>query len=516
MKKIAKRSTAEVLMLLLLLFAFSGPLHSQSIDNIRVSISASGKPLVEVLDDLSGQCGYYFTFDSRLIDSRMPVTMDLRDISIRRAIDTLFRNSDLSYKIIQKNIVVYPEYRKKEIPESDTLVGRIQRLEVHGIITDLESGKPLSYATIAVMDSYYGTISNDEGHFVLRIPDTLSQPILASSYIGYKNQYTPVSFNSGQPVAIKMSRSIVSLQEVIIRYQDPEALLSEAIRKIDENYMDQPAGIQAYYREKVRKEDKCLIFSEAVVEISKASYSSNFTPERSRILKGRKITNVDVSDTVIMKIRAGLNSILQLDIVKHPPIFLSPDFSEVYSLSFSDVVSYNDRLVYVISFEQKEGIQELLFRGDIYLDRESLAILAADFEYDPSRLGREANLFVARKSRDIRIRPLSAQYHVEYSTAGGAYHLSQAKAEVRFRIRRSRQWIASRYDISIEMAVTNIAPGKPPQIKATEQLKSSSVFSDQVFLYDPAFWGDYTTIAPEADLTEALKRIQRSLNEITE
>jgi len=274
--------------------------------------------------------------------------------------------------------------------------------------------------------------------------------------------------------------------------------------------------MSAYYREKVMKDEKCMVFSEAVVEIAKASYLNSMAVERSRILKGRKITNIDIQDTILLKIQSGLSSMLQLDIVKNLPLFLSGDAGELFDLQFSDVVSFKDKLVYVISFKQKESVREMLFRGDLYIDRESLAILAADFSYDPLKLRGQGSLFVSKKSPSLRIRPLEAAYHVEYGKTDSTYHLTQVQGQVRFRIRKRREWIAAKYQINLEMAVTNVEPANPPRIRMNEKLNPSSVLSEQVFEYDPDFWGEYTTIAPEASLTEALQRIEKSMKEISE
>ena len=274
--------------------------------------------------------------------------------------------------------------------------------------------------------------------------------------------------------------------------------------------------MQAYYREKVTKDDKYMIFSEAVVEIAKAPYRNAFATERSRLLKGRKLTNIALEDTVVLKISAGLNTMLQLDIIKNPPDFLSADFAMLYDLHFSNVVSFKDRLVYVISFEQKEHIEETLFRGDLFIDRSSLAVIAADFEYDPVRLRGEENMFVEKKSPKVRILPLSAKYHVEYQESDSTFHLSQVQGEVRFKVRKKRQWIASRYQINLEMAITNVDPGNAPRIRLSDKLKASTIISDEEFEYDPEFWGSYNTISPETDLKEALRRIEEAMLEINE
>ena len=515
MVEYSKRGSVALHLLLVLLFVPVNHSFSQDPEQITVSLKSNNKPLHLLLDDLTEQCGYYFTFDSRLIDSRQPVSINLTEVPLSTAIDTLFRIPGLSFQTINKNIVIFPERIREPAVKNDTTAKTDNLLKVSGSITDLKSGKPLAYATIAVMDTYYGTISNEDGGFTLRIPDTLSQPILVSSFIGYRNHYTPVSIESEEQVEIRMNRNLISLQEVIIRYQDPASLLREAVGRIRQNYLNEASGMQAYYREKVNKDDKTMLFSEAVVEIAKSPYTSSMVAERSRILKGRKITNIDLQDTVVFKIRSGLSTMLQLDIIKNPPGFLSENFISLYELHYSDVVSFKDKLVYVITFRQKAHIDETLFRGNLYIDRETLAIIAADFEYDPVRLGREEQMFVSKKSRGVKIRPVSAKYHVEYTQSDHAYHLSQVQGEVGFKVRKRRQWIASKFEISLEMAITHTDPGNPPEIRYSEQLKPSTIMSDQQFEYDPEFWGDYTTITPEASLTEALKRIEQSMLEVT-
>lgn len=509
-----KRGFPAVLLLLMLLFAPVEHSLSQDLSNVNVTLKAANKPLHAVLDDLTAQSGYYFTFDSRLTDSRKRVSIDMKNASLQTVIDTLFGVPNLSWRIINKNIVLFPISARVPTVSSDTVEKGSNLLKVQGNVSDLKSGKPLAYATIAVMDTYYGTISNEDGRFILRIPDTLNQPVLVSSYIGYRNHYIPISIASDELVEIRMNRNLISLQEVIIRYQDPAGLLSEAIKRIPKNYLAESSGMQAYYREKVNKDDKTMSFSEAVVEIAKAPYTGSLAHERSRILKGRKITNIDLQDTVVFKIRSGLSTMLQLDIIKNPPDFLSEGFQLLYDLRYSDVVSFKDKLVYVISFRQKESIDETLFRGNLYIDRETLAVIAADFEYDPVRLGREERMFVTKKSRGVKIRPVSAGYHVEYKMSGDALHLSQVQGKVVFKVRKRRQWVASKYEISLELAITHTNPGTPPQIRYSEQLKPSTIMSEQQFEYDPDFWGDYTTITPEASLTEALKMIEKSMLEI--
>ena len=172
-----------------------------------------------------------------------------------------------------------------------------------------------------------------------------------------------------------------------------------------------------------------------------------------------------------------------------------------------------DKLVYVIHFSPRSHIQETLFRGSLYIDIESLALVFADFRYDPEKIQREEGLFVVSKSRNLRIRPVSANYHVDYRQNSGKYHVSQVRANVELRIRRRRTWIGSKYRIAIEMAVTNVFPGERLRIVPGDRVKPNIVMSEESFKYEPEFWGAYNIIEPERSLEEALQLINKSMLE---
>jgi len=484
----------------------------EKIDQKRVSLNVKNKQLGQVLEDITLQTGLYFTYDASLIPTRDRISLQINNLDLGTVLDTLFRDPSLSYRIIDKNVVLY---RKEEAPsEPDKPDSLINTLIVTGHISDLRSGRDLPYATIALVGSSIGTISNLNGEFKLKLPANSEEPILVFSFIGYKSVYLPVNTSNQDDLKIRMERDLISLQEVVIRLQDPIILLHEAVRRINQNYLDVPSSMTGFYRESVQRNNKYIIFSEAVLDIAKCSYNAPGGLDRSRIYKGRKITNVGIEDTVLLKISSGINSSLQLDIVKNIPDFLTGDFEDRYDFIFSDIVTFKNKLAYEISFRQKDNIDETLYTGRIYLDQYSLAIVAADFELDPERIGREQNMFVIKKSRHLHLRPITASYYVEYGEHEGRYYFSQARAEVKFRLRKKREWMSSQYSTLIELAITNVEPGRNNSIKPGDALKPRTVLSDEKFEYDPGFWGDYNTIVPEASLQEALRMIEKQLQEL--
>lgn len=489
----------------------SQPLFCQdSISDIRVTIFLKSRTINQVLDEITLQTGYHFTYNAGLIAGKQKVQFAVENLPLENTLDSLFRNPRFAYIAIDRNIVIFVKNDVAPIPINP----EIDRSLITGQILDRRSGKPLSYATIALYGTSLGSISNEEGRFSFKVPGYLYDPLLVISFMGYKSKILPIKYPLKEGLSVLLEREMIPLQEVIIRFTDPVLLLSEALSRIPENYLDDYSTMTAYYRESVRRNDHCMVYSEAILDVAKEPYTQQFNGDRVRIRKGRKIADYSSEDSVLIKLRSGINSSLSLDVVKERPDFLAEDFLIRYDFEFTDLMTYGDRLVYVISFRQKSNIAGLLFQGQLYLDQENLAIVAADFEYNPDFLHKEPDLFLIRRSRNIRIRPTMARYHVDYREANGRYHVSQVRAKVEMKVRKRRRWIGAKYQISVEMAITDVIPGQRLRIKAADRVSPNTVLSDEPFKFEPSFWGIHNIIQPEASLMESIQRLGYKLQEI--
>lgn len=481
--------------------------QDRSVPPVHITLAEKNRSIQQTLEEISLQSGFQFTYDANLVKGSEKIRFGVEELELQECLDSLLRNPELAYRVIGRNIVIYRINRLAPVPISDS----IQRSILRGRVVDGRTGKALPFATLALHGTNRGGITNQEGGFSFKIPITLGDPLLVVSYMGYKNRMVPLTYPLDEDLIIEMERQLLPLQEVIIRHVDPERLLNEAIKKIPANYADEHATMTAFYRESVRRNDHCMLYSEAVVDIAKTPYGSSLGTDQVRIRRGRKISDVHNEDTVLIKLRSGLHSSLSLDVVKQRTDFLQADFAEHYILEFVDIMTYGDRLVYVISFHQRPHINDLLFTGKLYIDNLSLAIIAADFEFNPELIQRYPEVFLVSSSPRIRIRPLYARYHVDYQGEEGQYHLGQVRAEMALKIRRRRHWAASRYNLSLEMAVTHNKPGERLRIPNNERVRDNMVLSDTNFPFDPLFWGVYNIIEPEATLMESISRLESQL-----
>lgn len=496
------------------IFLFTaGPLFSQeSLPPVYVSISSRNKTINQVLDEITLQTGYYFTYNSALITGKQKIQYKVSNLLLEDALDSLLRDPHFDYRTIDRNIVIYQKNVSLPTPIDDA----INRSLLKGRVQDSRSGKALPYATIALYGTSLGSITNQEGEFSFKIPTTLADPMLVVSYMGYRNLLLPVKYPMGENHVIKLEKEMIPLQEVIIRIADPNLLLTEAIARIPDNYLKEHSTMTAFYRESVKRNDHCMVYSEAVLDVAKGPYSSYAGKDQVRIQKRRKITDLSAEDTLMIKLRSGIFTSFSLDVIKNRPDFLMDDFATRYDLEFSDMMTYGDRLVYVISFRQKSNIPDILFQGQLYLGQEDMAIVAADFEFNPDLIHKEPGLFLVSSTSKIRIRPVLAKYHVDYRSSGEKYYVSQVRGELEMKVRKKRKWIGAKYSIAIEMAVTDLIPSQRLRIDPSERVKSNVVLSDEPFQFDPKFWGIHNTIKPEATLQESISKLEQNQQEIDE
>ena len=502
------------IVLLLSIFLLSSILvqAQETLPEVKVSVNSRNHTINQILEGITLQTGYHFTFDATIIDGKQKISFQVSNLTLRLTLDSLFQEARVDFKVIDRNIVLFRKNQVRPTAISQT----IDRTFLRGRVVDKRSGKALPYATIALLETSLGSISNQEGEFSFKIPLDLPDPMLVISYMGYKKQILPVSYPVENTLEIRLEKEIIPLQEVIIRFTDPVKLVNEAIRRIPENYLDTHSTMTAFYRESVKRNDHYMIYTEAVLDVAKTPYTQSAVNDQVSIRKRRKITDISAEDTILVKLRSGISTSLNLDVIRNRPDFLKDDFLDRYDLEFTDMMAYGDHLVYVISFQQKAIIPELLFKGQLFLEQESLALLAVDFEFNPDLIHKEPGLFLVSKSPSIRIRPVLARYHVDYRSENNLYYVSQVRGEVEMKVRKRSKWISARYRISIEMAITDLIPDQRLRISPADRVNSNIVLADEPFQFDPEFWGIHNTIEPEASLMESIQKLEHNQQEIFE
>jgi hypothetical protein len=287
----------------------------------------------------------------------------------------------------------------------------------------------------------------------------------------------------------------------------------EALRRISRNYPNEPNMMVAFYRESIQKRSNYVSLVEAVLDVHKASYNS-FNADQARIYIGRKATDISPRDTILLRFQGGISGALMLDIAKHPEIVFGTDGSE-YNFEINGLISFNNKPHYIISFQQRPEINEILFRGTMYLDAESLAFARMEFYMNVEGRRDASNIFIRRKPSRMEVEIDRARYTVDFIEDNGRWFFNSSSVDVGFRVRwRNRLFglFTTNYTVSSEIAITDRYNEGVVRFPRNERIRSTDVIAERVeYFQDPYFWGDYTVIEPDQQITEAIRRLSGRL-----
>jgi hypothetical protein len=385
-------------------------------------------------------------------------------------------------------------------------------ISISGKIIDKESQKPVIYANVSIMGTSIGTVANADGEFVLKVPKEKAGEQFIVSHLGYKIFKTPVTQLKSTGNSIVIEQELVSLKEIIIRIEDPISLIKGAYKNIPNNYSTKPVMLTTFYRETMKQNRKYVSIAEAVLEANKTSYTNTYSDDRVKVLIGRKGQDVKNMDTVIVKLQGGPVTSFYLDIVKHPENLISEENMEFYDLKLIGQISIDNKRCYVISFAQKSSTDDPYFDGKLYIEVESLAIVAAEFSLSKYGLENSSKIFVKRKPASLKFETLSADYLVRYAESNGKWGLSYVRSELKFKCKWNKKLFSSTYTAMLEMAVTNADTMNVSKIKVRDMVKTTDVFSDKANDFkNDEFWGEYNYIKPDESIQNAIAKINKLL-----
>jgi len=498
------------------IFYFNNVQGQEQLLDKTITIRKQNTTLYNALNLISEKAGCFFIYDSRNVENDKHVKLDADHLTLKQVLDNLLQNPDLAYKVIDQHILIYRANQKSPTPikplisEPDTIINII----VKGHIYDNQDKKPIPFASIGIQEQNIGTISNSEGYFIVKVPSIFSEASLVVSHLGYQSQSIPVKLLNEQRVDIFLDRKIISMQEVIIRYIDPASVVAKAMQLRKVNNSKVPVYLTTFYREGVQKNNRYISYSEAVFKVYKSSFGHDEQSDQVKLLKSRKIQNINQNDTSQLKLKAGILAGLQLDIVKCIPSFLDETEYASYTYTYSDLVSYNTQNAYAITFVQNKEVNEPMYTGTVYIDKESYAILGADFEINPKYLNQAADYLIVKKSRQLIVKLEKINYSISYKNYNGRFFINHARCDIQIKTRLRNHLSSDNFSTFLETATCHIDTANVIRFAKQEIIKPNVVFSDTPYVYDEAFWGDYNIIAPEEKLSDALSRITSRIEKI--
>jgi hypothetical protein len=297
----------------------------------------------------------------------------------------------------------------------------------------------------------------------------------------------------------------------ISAYKDAETLVRKVFKN-NNNVQDESVFMTAFYRETIKRRNRNVSLTEAVVNILKEPNAS-YQRDAIQLGKARKKTDYTRLDTISVKLQGGPFSTIYLDVMKYPEYIFTDETIPSYSYSFEEPTTMYNRNVFVVNFKPKNYELNYNYFGKLFIDVKTLALVSANYTLDLSDKRKSRNLLVTKKPRNVIVDPLEANYKVNYKEQGGKWYYSYSNLNLKFKVNKKREIFNKVYTLSSEMAVTDWEiTSVDKKIKSKDRLRPTVIITDAISGFsDPDFWGEYNLIEPDKSIESAIEKIKKSI-----
>ena len=490
--------------ILFLSFSLKGQQQDGSVFERRVSIKYENQALEHILEQISWQAGVYFSYDATSINPEKQVSVNVENKSLYHVLNQLFSPKQFTFRERENQIIIIKNQQNKEVPVSQRDTVPVNYYFLSGKVIEEKRDKPIPYATVSVLNKPIGTISNMDGDFLLKLhPDNIRDTVVISC-IGFAQIVLPAYELLDEDLFV-MQAIAIKIREVRVTSTTPENILQKIRTNREKNYSTETQLLNAFYRETVKQDGDYISVSEAVIDILKAPYNNSLRNDLVRLVKGRKSPNVQPFRWLNFKLQGGPFTIVQLDVIKTVESFINEQFQHQYKYEISRVIWYNEEPVYVLGFVPVSEKVFPGFIGEMYVHRETFAIVHASFRFNRGSLKEATNIMIKKKPRGVTVRPSYVQYSVNYQQFQGKWYLSTAQASVKFKIKSKQDKSNSEFHSVSDLLITNIQPSELRRFPGNERFTKNDVFVENLGNFDGNFWGNYNIIKPDEDLRKAFK-----------
>lgn len=359
-----------------------------------------------------------------------------------------------------------------------------QSREVQGLITDTETGLPIPYATIQLINSFSGTAANDVGEFTFSVG--LAADSLKISSIGYGSK--TLKIEEFMDITLEPKNTVLDTVVVTGLDLNPKKIVKKAFRSIRQNYISEPFKMKTFYRHYCSDSGRYGRLIEAAVDVYKPKgYTKpksikkrredyrltqlRRSLDRSEVRKTHKsIVFKEVIETDLVSYQVGPSGTdFDFSIMMASPILKLRRGIRYFDLQLEGITTFDNRDVYIIDYQSNADstISEggMLFvtnqRGKLYIDTQNHAFI---------KVTSENNLINQNKDE------------IYYKTNGSKYYLSH--------IIHNQYVPRNGHKAHIELLVNDIVPGEDKDFVHQPILGKALAIAK----YDKQFWDNYNII----------------------
>ncbi len=254
---------------------------------------------------------------------------------------------------------------------------------IEGKVVNYATNEPVAYTNVGIEDTFYGTASDENGNFQLKIPEEMVSGYIFFSSVGYQSKKLPVAtlfekeFN-----IIKLEPQTYDIEDVDIAARS--MVLARILRMASENtpynFISGPVNFNCSVKSEKRTNDTLLVTEQAEVLIyDKTGYrtpskTDAFTMRTYQLKKDKPEYSFATGIT-------NFDEILHLDWVRNASSVLNPALSNRFDLLLAGEPVIDGKPAWIIAFSQENpslsGSQDFhatAFKGEITIFQEDYSV----------------------------------------------------------------------------------------------------------------------------------------------
>jgi hypothetical protein len=397
--------------------------------------------------------------------------------------------------------------------------------EINGRILDSVSGNPLAFAQISLHHTGLGTTTNEDGNFRLDVPSLNKGDSLLIYYLGYETRKLAVK-DQESFVMIALKPVVLQLSEVDVIGLTPQEVIRRAVAAIPANYGKDPLVLTAFIRSQKSVNNKLAEFTEAIIDDLKNGYylyKPGDTEKKHKqsnipvLLKGRVTSDTNLVNAMGDVGRnvgcLGCNFINDLVEFYHHSI-LDEDLFRSYDLSMEELIQPEGGKIFHIRFAQKKDVKERLWKGEVYIDAASYAVMKITqkpsmYAYDAyEKIKYSHGYSILNKPGWVEEMPF-IQQTVVYSKRDTAWFLSSIRTEnwMTFTYPPSGQRLKFSYKNDVIITNATRDQEKIKNFKGDKIVGTTQRWDQIIGRPDETFWASFNFLPVEEALKNAVEGI---------
>ena len=155
---------------------------------LMLSVAGAAQTLTvrQQMDWLHEERGVNFVYDSAINVGQAYTGPELKDLSLPKALKTLFEGTGIDYRQNGKYIMLFERKAGKVKARNYTLSGYVRD----------SIGETLINATVYDLTTRQGTMTNEHGYYSLTLPE--GRHLLRIAYVGFAEQTASITLNKNR------------------------------------------------------------------------------------------------------------------------------------------------------------------------------------------------------------------------------------------------------------------------------------------------------------------------------